>query len=102
MTYSKDHRYSMKSGRRGFSTGSYHETGTWDIYLGNRIELNPENRESNVLASDKKLRAEIRSEEKAMDEGAWKPMPTPVSFIDSNSFVFTGTGEKSAIYRRAR
>jgi hypothetical protein len=38
VTYSKDHRYSMREGHRGFPTGFYNETGAWDIYIGDQIE----------------------------------------------------------------
>lgn len=100
ITYSKDHRYSSKEGRPGFPTGFYNETGMWDIYLGNRIELNPDNRKTGIAASDKELVAEIKAYEKAMDEGAWKPMPFPVSFIDDNTFSTPGSGDKPIFYRR--
>jgi hypothetical protein len=103
ITYSKDHRYSKKEGRRGFPTGFYNETGMWDISNRNRIELTPEHRKSGVAASDKKLTAETKTYEKAMDEGAWIPMPLRVSFIDDNTFSTTyGSHDKPNVYRRVR
>ena len=103
ITYSKNHRYSIKEGRSGFTTGFYNETGIWDIYLGNRIELTPENRKSSVSASDHELTAMIRSEEKAMDEGVWRPMPLEVSSIDDRTYsTVTKRGGTPTVYRRVR
>jgi hypothetical protein len=101
ITYSKDHRYSEKEGRPGFRTGFYSESGTWDIYQGDRIEINPENRSSCIAASDRELSAETAADEKAMDEGAWKPMPVQVSFINDNTLSIKSViGDKSSVYRR--
>ncbi len=93
----------MKVGRPGFPTGSYNESGAWDIYAGNRIELTPEHRMNGVAKTDRKLMATVKEDEKAMDEGAGKPLPREVSFTDENTFsTASGFADKPNVYRRVR
>jgi len=63
--------------------------------------LTPENRKSGVAAFDKELTAKIKADERAMDEGAWKPMPIQVTFTDDNTISTTlRQGDKPIFYRR--
>lgn len=82
----KDHKYSWRFGTAKFKTGYYEETGMWDIYDGNRLELTPVDRASHFAASEHQFKKWIRHHEKAMDEGAWKPKPIPIVFTDDDHF----------------
>ena len=88
----------MKVGRPGFPTGSYNESGAWDIYAGNRIELTPEHRMNGVAKTDRKLMATVKEYEKAMDEGAWKPLQDS----RTNQMCIGGCGRNPRIRKPTR
>ena len=88
-TYSASHRYTKRWGRAGFRTGFYQEDGEWDIDRGSYVELIPESRSNHVSNSDPRLLREVKSYERAMDEGAWKPVPAHVTIQGHETLIET-------------
>jgi len=94
ITYLANHTYIRKWGRDKFTTGFYQEKGRWETLRGDRVQWIPESRKNQVSRSDRKLTAEVRALEKAMDEGAWKPLPKRIVFTGNDAFSeFKGFGD---------